>query len=131
MPYINQIYTANFAPGLSGILLRGLISAICLLPPTMLMGATLPAISRWVQTTPLGVSWLGFFYGGNTLGAVCGCVIAGFYLLRLYDVWTATFIAAGINTLIALLALGISIRASHGPPTPTSGAQFAWSVRAS
>ena len=131
MPYINQIYTANFAPGFSGILLRGLISAICLLPPTLFMGATLPAISRWVQTTPAGVSWLGFFYGGNTFGAVCGCVIAGFYLLRLYDVQTATFIAACINTLIALLALAISIRASHGPPTQATGTQFAWSVRAS
>ena len=33
--------------------------------PTLLMGATLPAIARWVETTPQGVSWLGFFYGGN------------------------------------------------------------------
>ena len=33
---------------------------VCLLPPTFLMGATLPAISRWVEATPRGVSWLGF-----------------------------------------------------------------------
>ena len=31
------------------------IAGICLLPPTMLMGATLPAISRWVKATPDGV----------------------------------------------------------------------------
>ena len=30
------------------------------------MGATLPAIARWVETSPQGVAWLGFFYGGNT-----------------------------------------------------------------
>jgi hypothetical protein len=35
---------------------------ICLLPPTLLMGATLPAMSRWVESTPHGVSWLGFFW---------------------------------------------------------------------
>ena len=46
------------------------------------MGATLPAIARWVETDPEGVSWLGFFYGGNIAGAVFGCLLAGFYLLR-------------------------------------------------
>jgi spermidine synthase len=58
--------------------------------PTMLMGATLPAISRWVKATPDGISWLGFFYGGNIAGGVGGCVLAGFYLLRMFDVATAT-----------------------------------------
>ena len=45
--------------------------------PTLLMGATLPAIARWVETTPRGVSWLGFFYGGNLAGAeAIGKVVA-------------------------------------------------------
>ena len=34
--------------------------------------ATLPAAARWVEATPKGVSWLGFFYGGNIAGAVVG-----------------------------------------------------------
>ncbi len=70
---------------------------VCLLPPTMLMGATLPAIARWVETTPRGVSWLGFFYGGNTVGAVSGCLLAGFYLLRVSDMPTATLVAVGLE----------------------------------
>jgi spermidine synthase len=61
----------------------------------MLMGATMPAMARWVEATPKGVSWLGFFYGGNTLGAMAGCLIATFYLLRVYDVATAT---SGVST---------------------------------
>ena len=73
------------APASIGILLRGLAAAICLLPPTLLMGATLPAMARWVKTTPEGVSWLGFFYGGNIAGAVLGSLTAGFYLLRVHD----------------------------------------------
>ena len=59
------------------------------------MGATLPAVARWVQTTPTGVSWLGFFYAGNIAGAVMGTLLAGFYLLRVFDMNTATYVAAG------------------------------------
>jgi len=72
------------------------------------MGATLPAISRACESTPPGVSWLGFFYGGNTLGAVGGCLLAGFYLLRVHDMPTATWIAAAINLAAALLAFGLA-----------------------
>ena len=35
-----------------------------------------------------GVSWLGFLYGANIAGAVFGCLLSGFYLLRVYDVAT-------------------------------------------
>ena len=75
---------------------RGFLAAICLLPPTILMGATLPAISRWVKSTSEGVSWLGFFYGGNIAGAVLGSLLAGFYLLRVYDIAIATAVAIAI-----------------------------------
>ena len=83
--------------GVIGILLRGLAAAVCLLPPTLLMGATLPAISRWVESTPEGVSWLGFFYGGNIAGGVLGSLLAGFYLLRVYDMAIATYVAVALN----------------------------------
>ncbi len=105
MPLINGIYTAWAGSGLAGIVLRAIIAAICLLPPTILMGATLPALSRAVETSPSGVSWLGFFYAGNTIGAVVGSLLAGFYLLRVYDLATATFVAVAINAGVALLAL--------------------------
>ena len=61
------------------------------------MGATLPVIARWVGTTPRGVSRLGLLYGGNTAGAVLGCLGAGFYLLRVYDMPAATYVAAVLN----------------------------------
>jgi hypothetical protein len=35
---------------------------------------------------PRGVSWLGFFYGGNIAGAVIGSLLAGFYLMPVYDI---------------------------------------------
>jgi spermidine synthase len=104
VPYVGGIYTAWSGHGLAGFLLRGVISAICLLPPTLLMGATLPALARQLKATPDGVSWLGLFYGGNIAGAVIGCLLAGFYLLREYDVTTATLVAAAINFGVAAVA---------------------------
>jgi len=86
MPLVGGIYTAWGGEGMFGIVFRAVVAGVCLLPPTMLMGATLPAISRWVKATPDGISWLGFFYGGNIAGGVGGCVLAGFYLLRMFDV---------------------------------------------
>jgi len=108
MPYVGRLYVANVGHGLPGILLRGAVCAVCLLPPTLLMGATLPAIARWIETTPQGISWLGFFYGGNIAGAVFGCLLAGFYLLRVHDMATATYVAATINGTVALIGLGLA-----------------------
>src|SRR5260370_37339254 len=59
MPYLDQVYAASAGPGYTGLLMRGIVCGVCLLPPTLLMGATLPAASRWIATTPAGVSWLG------------------------------------------------------------------------
>ena len=61
------------------------------------MGATLPAVSRWVETTPEGISRLGLFYAGNIAGAVFGSLFAGFYLLRVYDMRMATYVAVALN----------------------------------
>src|SRR5215217_2174763 len=105
MPLVSGLYTAWAGNGIFSILVRGFAAGICLLPPTMLMGATLPAVSRWVRTTPDGVSWLGFFYGGNTGGAVIGSLLAGFYLLRVHDTAFATFVAVALNLLVAGIAL--------------------------
>jgi spermidine synthase len=108
VPYVDRIYVAGATPGITGIVLRGVISAVCLLPPTILMGASLPAMARWVRTTPQGVSWLGFFYGGNLAGAVFGVLLVGFYLLRVHDVVVATYVAVAINAVAALIAFGLA-----------------------
>jgi spermidine synthase len=117
MPLVGGAYTAWAGGGAIGLVVRGLTAAFCLLPPTMLMGATLPAIARWVETTPRGVSWLGFFYGGNTAGAVFGSLLAGFYLLRVHDIAIATYVAAALNVTVALVALAVAARAPYRADT--------------
>jgi spermidine synthase len=108
VPLVGGLYTSWAGSGMGSMLFRGIVAGVCLLPPTFLMGATLPAISRWVEATPEGVSWLGFFYGGNIAGAVAGSLLAGFYLLRVFDVAVATFVAVLINVAVAVLALLIA-----------------------
>ena len=111
IPLVGHVYSAMVGDGIFGFLLRGVVAALLLLPPTILMGATLPAISRLVETTPKGVSWLGFFYGGNIAGAVAGCLLAGFYFLRVHDVYIATFAAVALNAAVVAFGYLLSTKA--------------------
>ncbi len=131
MPLLGGLYFHWGGSGVTGILLRGIAASICLLPPTLAMGATLPAMSSWVESTPEGVSWLGFFYGGNIGGGVIGCLLAGFYLLRVHDTAFATFVAVGLNVLVAALALLIAKTTPHeavAAPAPLEHAAGEWAV---
>ena len=110
LPLVGYVYVAWGGYGITGYLLRGVVASICLLPPTLAMGATLPAVARWVQTTPSGVSWLGFFYAGNIAGAVMGTLLAGFYLLRVFDMRTATYVAVAINFAVGGLGLLVAAK---------------------
>ena len=105
MPLVGRVYITWGGYGLGGFLVRGIVAAVCLLPPTLAMGATLPAVARSVEATPDGVSRLGFFYAGNIIGAVFGSLVAGFYLLRVHDMAFATCTAVALNVAVAVLAL--------------------------
>ena len=92
--------------GLAGMALRSVLCAVCLLPPTCLMGASLPAVAAWAGGSPHGALYCGLLYAANTAGAVAGCLIAGFYLLRLFDVNVASYAAIALNLVIAVAAFG-------------------------
>ena len=134
LPWVDGLYTVIGGGGMGGLAARAFLSALLLLPPTILMGATLPAIARWVEATPKGVSWLGFFYGGNIAGAVFGSLLAGFYLLREHDTAVATYTAAAINLGVAAIGLLLAELEAHQPnsdaddPAAASVAPAAWPV---
>ena len=53
MPLVGRLYLFGATGGMEGIVLRGLVASVCLLPPTLLMGASLPAIARgWKRAQP-------------------------------------------------------------------------------
>ena len=126
LPALTDWYVAFANPSEAGILARSIVAGICLLPPTILMGATLPAISRWVLATPQGLAQLGVFYGANTIGAVLGCLLAGFVLLPQTDVIYASYFAASINLVIALAAYGMAEKIGYTPLAETD-----WSPQSS
>ena len=95
---------------------RMLFSVVALIVPTVLMGATLPVLSRFVSRAPQDLrSQLSFLYGFNTLGAVTGALLAGFVLLRLYSVSASLYVAIALNALIGVVSVALDRRLSGRP----------------
>jgi spermidine synthase len=104
LPGVRHVYVALVGYGPLGIALRALIAVILLLPPTALMGATLPAVARRYSASQSGMSSLSALYAANTIGAVIGSLASAFYLLAEWDVWVTTFAAAALNFIVAYTA---------------------------
>jgi spermidine synthase len=116
LPVVQQAYVAAVGYGYGGILLRALVCGLVLTPPTMLMGATLPVVARWLSSSRDGASDTGFLYTANIAGGAVGTVLAGFYLLRVYDTVIAGAVAVAINLVVAVAAWAIANR-SPSPAT--------------
>ena len=100
---VGQLYRMFGGEGvLFGIARVGLL-LLLLVPPAALMGATLPVLVARIERGALGAG-LAWLYAINTLGAVAGSVLAGFVLLPGLGLTAATFVAAALNLLAALLA---------------------------
>jgi len=92
-----------------GTLLRLLLSALVLGAPTFLMGGTLPAMVRAVESdADQPRRWLGVLYGTNTLGAVVGTLAATFWSLEHLGtratIWSAAMLNAGVAMVAWILA---------------------------
>lgn len=122
LPFLGKLYAEQHSTGTSTLVWRGAIAAAGLLPPTILMGATLPAIARWYDASQKGLARLSWFYGCNVLGAVAGTVLAGFWLLRVYDVRVASYAAATANAAIGVLGLVLAttFRGTRAPEPATA-----------
>ena len=98
------------------------LGAFVLMPPTLLMGVTLPMLTRHLidRRESLGTS-AGVLYASNTLGAAVGAITTGYLIMPALGVTSSLRLAVGINVLVAATALLLSSRQSHG----TSGAAAA------
>jgi len=89
--------------------MKFLFSLVTIFLPTVLMGATLPALTRFV-TRSLGelrsrVAWL---YCINSAGAVAGCLVADFWLLPSIGLEMTVYAGAALNLLAGLVCLFVS-----------------------
>src|SRR5438132_479375 len=80
------------------------LSAVALLPVTLLIGATFPCAVAVATRRPLRVGEaVGQIYAANTVGAVVGAVLTGFVLVPAVGVHAA--IVAGVITNLTLAAI--------------------------
>ena len=101
---------------IGGTLVRLLLSALVLAVPTVLMGGTLPAASRAVETgEDAGRRLLALLYGCNTLGAVAGTLVSTFALLEALGNRRTLWAACAVNALVGLAAVFWSRRAADVP----------------
>lgn len=105
-------------------LLRLILAAVVLLPPTTCMGATLPLVSGYL-TSRLGSAGkqAGWLYGMNTLGAVVGVMGSGFVLLATLGEIRTVAVAVACNLAVAAGGawLDDGERVAPSDDAPTSG----------
>jgi spermidine synthase len=81
---------------------------VLLLPPTLLMGATLPLLTKAygrAQGSFLGS--VAMLYGVNTLGAAAGSVAAAYVLISLWGNVAALYTAAVLNLVVAAIIFSL------------------------
>ena len=114
-----------------GAAVRLALSALVLLVPTFLMGGTLPAAARAVETDEdSDRRRMAFLYGANTLGAVIGTSLATFWLLEALGTRATLWLACAFNALIGLIAVwqGRALVARDADPARASDAERTRSI---
>ena len=98
---------------------RFLLAFLLVLAPTVLMGATLPVLTRYLvnRQTMVGIK-LSTLYATNTFGAVTGVVVTGFFLIGKYGIHIPVYMAVIGNLLIGCIAWMASRRISDPSTSP-------------
>lgn len=107
---------ANHAALFTGV--QFVLSALAILLPTILMGASLPLLARLTISNFRGmVRSAGSIYGWNTLGAACGAAATTYALLPVYGLSSSIEVAAITNVLAGAAALYLLWRKWAAPAT--------------
>ena len=79
------------------------LTFLALLPPTLLMGLSLPLLARAIAGPLETVATdIGLLYGINTLGAAVGAFLAGWLLIGSIGYAATIYVGAALNLLVAL-----------------------------
>ncbi len=106
---LEQIYPLALAGSVeSGAflhLVEFLMSALLMLTPTVLMGATLPLIGSWCigDEAHRIFSRMSFLYSLNTFGAVFGCLYTQLFAIEHFGIRATNLSAVAMNALVFLL----------------------------
>ena len=112
---LHEVYRGAFGsleakPGLLA-LLRFALALLALGPATVLMGATLPTLTRYLVRDAAHLSdAFGRLYAANTLGAILGTIFAGFVLIELVGLTGTLVVGAACSSISGLAALALDRR---------------------
>lgn len=102
---------------------RLLLAVVVLGAPTFLMGGTLPAVARAVETeADPRRKHLAVLYGVNTFGAVVGATLANFLLLEVFGDRLTLWLACLINLLVGVVARAVARSAASEVHATQTGA---------
>jgi spermidine synthase len=117
-PLLQALYRPEAPSALSLGLARFGVSLLALLPPTLLMGATLPLLVALAAPARDRVGPVsGMLYALNTVGAVVGALGSALVLLPSLGLFRTTLVAAALNAGAALVVLGFA-RPREAQPEP-------------
>lgn len=124
IPILNRIALERIGPAPSVLLQWTVVLAVPflgLLPATLAMGATLPAMDRFLAPLKPGRRCIGALYAANTFGAVAGTLASVFVLAPRLGFRASGIVLASLNVLCGLAALGVahkfsSVKAVPSPP---------------
>jgi spermidine synthase len=119
-PYVGLVQAIDERPVLLASL-RGVVACSVLLPPTLLMGATLPVLVRFVGRAERLGRDLGTLYAVNVAGAVAGTVLTGALGIRFLGIDATTHLTAALNLTVGLVAV-LWARRLDPAPAPGGGA---------
>jgi spermidine synthase len=92
-------------------IVRLILSILVIGAPTFLMGGTLPAAARAVETDDdRGRGNLAMLYGANTLGAVTGTLLSTFYMLEHFGNRNTLLCGVAVNLVVGGVALHVGGR---------------------
>jgi spermidine synthase len=122
---LHELYRGIF-PSIEGqpivlALIRFVLAILALAPATVLMGATLPTLTRQLTRHRHLSAAFGRLYAANTLGAIAGTLAAGLVLIEVFGLTGTLVIAAACSGTAGAVALLLS----RGAETEYEAAELA------
>src|SRR5260221_8694052 len=110
---IHEVYRGIY-PSIEGTpalpLIRLVLAVLAVSPATIMMGATFPSLVRhFTRSAQLSQSF-GRLYAANTLGAILGTLVAGFFLIELLGLSVALTAGAFCSFVAGISAVWLSRR---------------------
>jgi spermidine synthase len=91
--------------------IRFLLAILVLAPSTLLMGATLPALTRYLARKREDLeTTFGRLYAANTFGAILGTALSGFVLIEVFGLKRTLMTGALCSAAAGFFALGLDRR---------------------